>query len=231
VLQDLDDCLLATTDQMLKYGRTVFDIGQGFELWRDSNEYEIEANLPEFNETKLQAMFQDPAFWQAIEPCPGALEFNHWLHSFYEVHIVTDRRWYPQLKRETESYLNALGFRYDSLVICKGREKGRWARSNGIDFAIEDKWTNALLLEPVCHTALIHQPWNRKEVIEPGQCLYRIQHEERRPIDYETLLRLVIRADIAREQQRQHYLDTGDTPARTPLNPVLQRRRSYAQAA
>ena len=125
------------------------------------------------NFQKLKQIFHLPEFWQDIKPFHRVIGFTKQLSKWFEVHIVTDRRWYPELLKETESWLLHNNITYHELVIVKGVEKGEYCKSNNVIIAVEDKLINVAPISEVCPVILMDWPYNRVEGLQSN--VYRCE--------------------------------------------------------
>lgn len=159
VLIDLDGLICNTNLGVIQGIYTRFGLAEGMghdDIWH----YEFVECIPGLRNDQLYSIFHEKLFWEGLLPYDGAQEFLEELHSMFEIHIVTDRRWYTDLAQETERWLQGYNLFYDFLAVWKGREKYIYAREKGCVAAVEDSPKNALLLRDVCPTILIERPWN-----------------------------------------------------------------------
>ena len=165
VLVDLDNVYYATNIALLKEVQKKYKLGLNLKL-SNIEKLELEDCIPGLTFTQLEGIFKEPAFWDNVPPLVGAPEFLEELSEVCDIHIVTDRRWYPELKEQTVSRLVKAKVPFKEVHICKGKEKHLWAKERKVLAAVEDNLNNAILLKDVCPTFLLDWPHNQFEEIE-----------------------------------------------------------------
>jgi len=212
ILLDLDGVLAQTQTRMLAYARSRFDIAQTTSI-NDLTEWNLENCIPGLTSEHVRIMLADPAFWCDILPYPGAARFANRLSGYYQVHIVTSRARYPELRRDTESWLAAWGFQYHQLTICAAENKADYALMQGLRFSVEDRSDTAEQLGRVAYSVCLDRPWNR------DFAGYRVR-------SYEEAFHHLVAAEIHLGEEREAVKQTGRYPGRTaaevaPMAPLL----------
>jgi len=160
IMLDIDNVISSTGRATSKWVKKLYDIGPGDVPYKETS-YNIEDAWKEMNFKKIKALFETREFWETIKPFSMVPQFVNQLRKWSEVHILTDRRWYPELEEQTKSWLYNNKIKYDVLKIMKGKEKYIYCKDNNIDLAIEDQSNNAETIANVCPVILMR--WNYNE--------------------------------------------------------------------
>ena len=165
ILVDLDACLCNTPRMISKWAKEMFDIGPG-DVPYSNAVFNIEDAWEGMNFQKMKQIFSKPEFWKSVKPFSMASSFTDQLKLWGEVHIVTDRRWYPELVQETGEWLNVNKIRYDVLATVKGTEKHAYCSRTGITVAVEDRVENVQSISKVCPVVIMRWPYNEEKLEE-----------------------------------------------------------------
>lgn len=173
---DLDNCLSRTSEAALasliskglvQAGTTIDDATWLKWEW----DQEAGTGFPGVTFEDMRAVFMEPAFWLGLETHQFPASLVRDIGRDAEIHIVTDRRWFPELEALTRQWLDEHFIPYDQLVICKGTEKGGYCDQAMLDIFVEDSAENAVALAPnVVSVYLAEKVWNAGTEL-PVNCL------------------------------------------------------------
>lgn len=161
VLIDLDGTICNTPRMVSKWSKEMFGIGPGDVPYKESL-FNIEDVWEGMNFQKMKKIFNNPEFWKSVKPFSMASNFTKQISRWAELHIVTDRRWYPELVKETEDWLKDHNISYDVLAVVRGKEKGQYCINNSISVAVEDRPENikAIQESQVCPVIIMKWLYN-----------------------------------------------------------------------
>ncbi len=117
----------------------------------------------ELTQEQLIIIFTDPKFWKTLPVVPSSHEWLRRIREFgWEVILVTDRFWYPQIEEDTRDWLASNDIPFDDLEFARRAEKPTRARDLGITMFVEDQLSNANTLAEVCETVfLVDRTYNQ----------------------------------------------------------------------
>lgn len=149
---DIDGCVART-------GKHIFDSLQKANIIDTMFSYETmigdeitwdpikRTGIPGVKEEHLIELFTHPEFWLSIPPYRGVIESINGLPLIHK-YAITDRSWYAELYLDTMKWLNINKCEFDSLHICKGKLKGKYAEQLGVTHFIEDRLKNCIHISP-----------------------------------------------------------------------------------
>lgn len=102
--------------------------------------YEMEKHYhpKALNSEDLKKMFTTKEFWEQAPAYWGSQVFLKELHKYYKIHIVTNRRWIPELQDITKEWLKKNNLVYDEIHFLKPEEKVEFCKEYHCESIIED---------------------------------------------------------------------------------------------
>lgn len=154
---DMDGVVSDIVQQVIVFSRDLYGLTLSS---RDIRSENIE-NCTPIRREQLVSMFESHEFFRTMPPVSGAKDSIELLKGAgCEIHIITDRFWYPKISEDTCEWLNAHGIRYDSITFARKDEKQHVGKELRLGWFIEDQLSNARLLSTVCPVLLLDTPYN-----------------------------------------------------------------------
>lgn len=151
----------------------------------DMTSWNIEYNpsdgtgFPRVTSAHLEEIFSSAEFWKSTSPYRQTVKSLTELVSSesIEIHVITDRRWFPELGQITYEWLKHHKIPFTDLVICKGDNKWLECVNRKIRFFVDDKPSTILSAAPYVQCAYLYpQPWNQASILpENGVRPYSIE--------------------------------------------------------
>lgn len=167
---DLDGVVVYSAQTTIKWLKRMGKLSKNITT-SDINWYNIEWNpekqtgFPTVTMDDLHTIFMCPDFWEATIPYKYVQTWVEALHKKYEIHILTDRRWYPELEQQTRDWLYRYNIPFDRLTCIAGKKKFEYARDHGLKYVIEDSPYNVISIAPETKkTFLLKRCWNDPQV-------------------------------------------------------------------
>lgn len=170
---DLDGVLAMTQEHLLELLKDAGKVDKDSTIedvrwWNYEYDPKTKTGFPNVTWEDMLAHFNDPEFWKTIAPYEQTRKAVNKLYELSEIHVVTDRCWFPELVQITNDWLVSNGFKFDSLEVCSGRDKWKYCVENRIQYFIDDKPANIRTIAPYVKGCYLYdQPWNRSETQLP----------------------------------------------------------------
>jgi hypothetical protein len=166
---DLDGVLAQTHERMIEILQEKGKVSADKTIedavwWEFAHNPETGEGFPGVTQEDLLEVFMDPSFWANLKTHGKMIEAINYSYRTCDTHVVTDRRWYPELLGETQDWLACVGANYDFLEVVKGTDKGEYCSDNRIDIFVDDRLKNIVAVAPhVKHAYLLNRPWTANE--------------------------------------------------------------------
>jgi len=195
---DLDGVICDMVGSFLPEAKRLFghDISQN-----DLSDFNIWEVTPITLEQSKQ-IFENDIFLSKLRQVRDASKHILTLANNAIIHIITAR--WEDRKPATTKWLHDNGIIYDKLSFVPSSQKAEFAKQNGINMFVEDKYSTALGLAEVCPlVCLMDYPWNQGQLPKNVYRFSGWSHLISHPLVNAVLL-------ITKEMQKKSPLDMLD---------------------
>ena len=135
------DGVLANTDFWIHWWHYVNNkkiINYNFRYSGKTYEMEKHYNPKALSTEELHGIFNNKEFWETIPAFWGSQVFLKELKKYYKIHLLTNRRWIPELPEITKTWLSVNKITYDELHFLKPEEKVQFCKDYHCESIVED---------------------------------------------------------------------------------------------
>jgi 5'(3')-deoxyribonucleotidase len=146
---DIDGVISDIVGQIVLFARKLF----GLALVGEQITSESADNCTELSLDQLHEIFRTRAFFQSMLVLPDAkCSLERILKSGWQVVLVTDRFWYPDIEDDTICWLRERQIPYDCVHFVKKEAKAAFSHRMGIHCFVEDQLSTSFRM-PTCFPA------------------------------------------------------------------------------